>query len=163
MPMFFFSDNKIIETKLEGLESKLNDFEKLSREMSASLSSAIEKIGEANQTISKCLVSHEERLKQSEKNETNVKDTLYAIRYDSEKKIEDIKKENDEEHKKIFDQIKTIDTKLDDIDKFRFKVTGAILIIGFLLGAQVLNIFITYNHPSRNGLPEEKTIIKDNT
>lgn len=161
--MFFFTGNKIIETKLEGLESKLNVFEKLSKEMSTSLSSAIEKIGEANQTISKCLVSHEERLKQSEKNETNIKDNLYAIRYDSEKKIEDIKKENDEDHKKIQDQIKSIDTKLDDSDKFRFKVTGAILIIAFLLGAQVLNIFITYNHPSHNELPAQKTIVKDNT
>ena len=72
------------ETKLALLEEKLNIYEQMMRK----IESAIEKISETSQTISKMLAIHEERLEQTSKAD----EVIISM-------VHDIKKSNTEEHK----------------------------------------------------------------
>ena len=74
------------ETKLALLEEKLSIYEKMMRK----IESAIEKIGETSQTISKMLAIHEERLEQTSKSD----EVIISM-------VHDIKKSNTEEHKHV--------------------------------------------------------------
>ena len=51
--------------KVEVLESKLDMYEDLSREMLTKLESAVEKISEGNNRIAQILTKHDERIEQS--------------------------------------------------------------------------------------------------
>lgn len=106
------------ESKLAVLESKLNIYEDLSREMLAKLESAVDKISEGNNRIAMILAKHDERIEQSMKS-----DTLII------KMIEDMKENNDK-------RISKIETTLEELNKFKWQLGGiatiAVVIIGFL-------------------------------
>jgi hypothetical protein len=53
------------DSKVAVLESKLNIYEDLSREMLSKLESAVEKISEGNNRIAQILTKHDERIEQS--------------------------------------------------------------------------------------------------
>ncbi len=73
-------------SKIAVLESKLDMYESLSREMLDKLESAVEKISEGNNRIATILTKHDERIEQSIKT-----DELLI------KMIEDMKSENKED------------------------------------------------------------------
>ena len=90
------------ESKLAVLESKLGIYEDLSREMLSKLESAVDKISEGNNRIATILAKHDERIEQSIKS-----DTLIV------KMIEDMKKENKEDHNIVIKRIEALEKVVD--------------------------------------------------
>ena len=113
------------ESKLAVLESKLNIYEDLSREMLSKLESAVDKISEGNNRIAMILAKHDERIEQSIKS-----DTLII------KMIEDMKAENKEDHIIVIKRIEKLETVVDELKKFRWQfgaiLAAAIIIIGMI-------------------------------
>ncbi len=107
-------------SKLAVLESKLNIYEDLSREMLSKLESAVEKISEGNSRIATILTKHDERIEQSIKT-----DELII------KMVEDIKQENKEDHVKVVTRLEKLETKVEDLAKFRWIIAGAAILLSF--------------------------------
>jgi septal ring factor EnvC (AmiA/AmiB activator) len=125
-----FSDN----SKVAVLESKLDIYEDLSREMLSKLESAVEKISEGNNRIAQILTKHDERIEQSMKT-----DSLII------KMIDELKVESEKDHKVIHDRIDRIQAELKSLSKFRWQagaiVAAAVLIVG--AGSRIAPIFLT--------------------
>ncbi len=124
--------------KLDVLESKLNIYETLSREMLDKLENAVDKISESNQRIANILAKHDERIEQSIKT-----DELIV------KMIEEVKDGNSKEHRAVQERIAAVEKTVDDLLKFRWQaaavVGAAVLVIG--LGVPFLDnlISMAYN------------------
>lgn len=112
--------------KLNVLESKLNIYESLSREMLDKLETAVDKISDANQRIANILTKHDERIEQSIKT-----DELII------KMIEDVKHQNSREHSVVVKRLETVESNIIELSKFKWQaaaLTGAaILIVGFVV------------------------------
>jgi FtsZ-binding cell division protein ZapB len=117
------------ESKLAVLESKLSIYEDLSREMLSKLESAVDKISEGNSRIATILAKHDERIEQSMKN-----DALLV------KMIDEMKEDNDREHKEIADKFEKIETKLEDLKKFRWQAGGVLAFV--VVGIGIMNAFV---------------------
>jgi hypothetical protein len=105
------------ETKLALLEEKLNIYEQMMRK----IESAIEKISETSQTISKMLAIHEERLEQTSKSD----EVIISM-------VHDIKKSNTEEHKNVIERVEEVEKTVGDLLKFRWQVaaiSGAVVLV----------------------------------
>jgi Rad3-related DNA helicase len=120
--MFNNAINKEL-AKLDVLESKLNIYETLSREMLDKLENAVDKISESNQRIANILTKHDERIDQSIKT-----DELLV------KMIEDVKHQNSEEHKAVIKRIETVENNITELSKFKWQaaalVGAAVLLMG---------------------------------
>lgn len=112
--------------KLDVLESKLNIYESLSREMLDKLETAVDKISDANQHIANILAKHDERIEQSIKT-----DELII------KMIEDVKGQNSKEHATVIKRLETVEANVADLSKFKWQaaalVGAAILIVGLVV------------------------------
>lgn len=117
------------DSKLAVLESKLGIYEDLSREMLSKLEAAVDKISEGNSRIATILAKHDERIEQSMKN-----DALLV------KMIDEMKEDNDREHKEIADKFEKIETKLEDLKKFRWQAGGVLAFV--VVGIGIMNAFI---------------------
>ena len=117
------------ESKLAVLESKLGIYEDLSREMLSKLESAVDKISEGNSRIATILAKHDERIEQSMKN-----DALLV------KMIDEMKEDNDKEHKVISDRFNKIDEKIESLVKFRWQVGGVLAVA--VVAVTVINAFL---------------------
>jgi len=122
------------DSKVAVLESKLNIYEDLSREMLSKLEAAVEKISEGNNRIAQILTKHDERIEQSMKT-----DTLII------KMIEEVKVQSDKDHKIIHERIDKIQEELKGISKFRWQagaiVAAVVLIVG--AGSRIAPFFLT--------------------
>lgn len=109
--------------KLAVLESKLDIYEDLSKEMLDKLERAVEKISEGNNRIAQVLAKHEERLEQSDR-----ADTLII------KMIEEMKSQNTKEHSAVITRIENVESRVNDLATFRWITVGigtaAVAIIG---------------------------------
>ena len=124
-----FSDPKVAV-----LESKLDMYEDLSREMLAKLESAVEKISEGNNRIAQILTKHDERIEQTMKS-----DELII------KMIDEIKANEEKNHKNIHERIDRIQVDIKAFSKFRWQV-GGVLIVGALIigaGSRILPFLLT--------------------
>ena len=124
-----FSDSKIAV-----LESKLNIYEDLSREMLTKLEAAVEKISEGNNRIAQILTKHDERIEQSMKT-----DSLII------KMIDELKEESEKDHKVIHERIDRLQADLKGVSKFRWQA-GAIvaaLVLVVSAGSHIAPIFLT--------------------
>lgn len=132
--------------KVAVLESKLDIYEDLSREMLAKLESAVDKISEGNSRIATILAKHDERIEQSIKND----DLLVKL-------IDEMKYDNDEEHKEIEARFDRIEQKLEELAKFRWQAGGvlALSVLLITLGVTFVDNFVQM--PYNGGSP---TIIK---
>lgn len=101
-----------LDTKVAILEERLNVYE----QMMGRIDSAIEKISETNQNISKMLAVHEERLGQSGKSDT----IIISM-------IEDVKKNITYEYLQLDTKVNGLEVKVDDLFKFRWQVVGVIV------------------------------------
>ena len=114
------------ESKLAVLESKLNIYEDLSREMLSKLEAAVEKISEGNSRIANILAKHDERIEQSIKT-----DELII------KMIEDVKDANSKEHAAVIKRLETVENNVSELSKFRWQtvaLSGAVvLVIGLVV------------------------------
>lgn len=135
--MFNNSINKEL-AKLDVLESKLNIYETLSREMLDKLENAVDKISESNQRIANILAKHDERIEQS------IKTDDLIIRM-----IEEVKESNSKEHKTVTDRIKAVEDSVAELSKFKWQaaalVGAAVLFMGMVVPFVDNMIGMTYN------------------
>lgn len=117
------------ESKLAVLESKLSIYEDLSREMLSKLEAAVDKISEGNSRIATILAKHDERIEQSMKN-----DALLV------KMIDEMKEDNDKEHRQIEERFNKIDEKIEELKKFRWQTGGFLAFVIVIIG--VINAFV---------------------
>jgi DNA helicase IV len=111
-------------SKVDVLESKLNMYEDLSREMLAKLESAVEKISEGNNRIAQILTKHDERIEQSMKT-----DSLII------KMIDEMKEQEEKNHRIIHERIDRIQVEIKAFSKFRWQVGGVLIVTALLIGA----------------------------
>lgn len=128
------------DSKLAVLESKLSIYEDLSREMLSKLEAAVDKISEGNSRIATILAKHDERIEQSIKT-----DELLI------KMIDEIKEDNQKEHKEIEQKFEKIESKLEELSKFRWQAGGIIAVIVVLLGFVVPFVDKTFQMPYNGG------------
>jgi FtsZ-binding cell division protein ZapB len=112
------------DSKVAVLESKLNIYEDLSREMLTKLEAAVEKISEGNNRIAQILTKHDERIEQSMKT-----DTLII------KMIDELKEESENDHKVIHERIDRLQAEIKAFSKFRWQVGGVLVVVGLLISA----------------------------
>lgn len=134
------------ESKLAVLESKLGIYEDLSREMLAKLEAAVDKISEGNSRIATILAKHDERIEQSIKT-----DELLI------KMIDEIKEDNQKEHREIEEKFEKIESKLDELSKFRWQVGGVVAVAVVLLGIVVPFVDKTFPMPYNGGIQQTQT------
>lgn len=115
-----FSQSSSQLSKVAVLESKLDIYESLSREMLAKLEAAVDKISEGNSRIATILTKHDERLEQSSKTDE------LLIRM-----IEEVKNDNSKDHSKVIQRIEKIEQKVEDITKFRWLIVGVFVLVSF--------------------------------
>ena len=131
--------------KLDVLESKLNIYESLSREMLDKLENAVDKISEGNSRIATILAKHDERIEQSIKT-----DDLMI------KMIEDVKNANLEEHKSVIKRLEKVETNINELSKFKWQaaalVGAAVLLIGLVVPFVDNMIGMPYNGGSEHPL-----------
>jgi hypothetical protein len=125
-----FSDN----SKVAVLESKLNMYEDLSREMLAKLESAVEKISEGNNRIAQILTKHDERIEQSMKT-----DSLII------KMIDELKDTEEKNSRILHERIDKIEIEIDSLSKIKWQVGAAAAVIALLIGAgsRIVPFFLT--------------------
>ena len=124
-----FSDSKVAQ-----LEAKLDIYEDLSREMLAKLENAVDKISEGNARIATILAKHDERIEQSIKS-----DDLII------KMIDEIKANEEKNHKIIHGRIDKIQEEIKGFAKFRWQVGGVFIVAALIIGAgsRVAPFFLT--------------------
>lgn len=111
------------DVRLAVLEEKLVVYEDLSKEMLSKLEAAVDKISEANQNVAKILVRHEERLDQSIQSDTAIM-----------KLLEELRSANRREAKDMETKINTLNSKVEDLARFKWIVAGILLVVGVIAG-----------------------------
>ena len=111
------------DVRLAVLEEKLDVYEELSKEMLAKLETAVDKISEANQNVAKILVRHEERLDQTIQSDNAIM-----------KLLEELKKSHEKDAKETEDKIVILNTRVDELSKFRWIFAGILLVVGIIAG-----------------------------
>ena len=131
--------------KLDVLESKLNIYESLSREMLDKLENAVDKISEGNSRIATILAKHDERIEQS------LKTDEIMIRM-----IEDVKHSNSEEHKAVIKRLEKVEANVNELSKFKWQaaalVGASVLLIGLVVPFIDNMIGMPYNGGSEHSL-----------
>jgi len=117
------------QAKVAVLESKLDIYEDLSREMLAKLESAVDKISEGNSRIATILAKHDQQIEQ------NAKSDALLI-----KMIDEIKERDEKEHEIMFAKFEKIETKLQELSKFRWQVGGVLAVTVILIST--INAFV---------------------
>ena len=124
-----FSDPKVAV-----LESKLDMYEDLSREMLSKLESAVEKISEGNNRIAQILTKHDERIEQTMKS-----DELII------KMIDEIKATEERNHEILHGRIDKLQVEIKAFSKFRWQVGGVLIVSALIIGAgsRIVPMFLT--------------------
>ena len=125
-----FSDN----SKVAVLESKIDMYEELSKEMLAKLESAVAKISEGNARIATILAKHDERIEQSIKS-----DELLI------KMIDEIKETEEKNQEILHQRIDKIEEEIKAFSKFRWQIGGVLVVAALLIGAgsRIVPMFLT--------------------
>jgi gas vesicle protein len=111
-----FNPNTSADTKIAVLEERLSSYETMMRK----IDEAIQLMGKTSLNISKMLAVHEERIEQCTKTDDFVS-----------KIISELKEENKEQHKKVSEKIQSLETKVEDLVKFRWIIAGAVILLSF--------------------------------
>lgn len=117
------------QAKVAVLESKLDIYEDLSREMLAKLESAVDKISEGNSRIATILAKHDQQIEQ------NAKSDALLI-----KMIDEIKERDEKEHQQMFERFEKLETKLQELSKFRWQVGGVFAVAVIVIST--INAFV---------------------
>ena len=129
--------------RLSVLESKVNIYEELSKEMLGKLENAVATISENSGKVAVILERHENRLKESDKNDALIIQML-----------EDVKVANTKEHKAVIERIEKVESKVSDLYKFRWVAVG--IAIAAVAALQAPGIFRGILTP-----PPETVIIQE--
>ena len=121
-------------SKVAVLESKLDMYEELSKEMLSKLETAVEKISEGNNRIATILAKHDERIEQSIKS-----DELII------KMIDELKETEEKNNKIIHDRIDRLQVEIKAFSKFRWQVGGVLVVAALMIGAgsRIVPMFLT--------------------
>ncbi len=111
-----FNQNTSSDTKIAVLEERLSSYEMMMRR----IDEAIQLMGKSSQNISKMLAVHEEKIDNCGKTDEMISNM-----------INDMKEENKEQHKKVSEKIESLETKLEELAKFRWIIAGAAILISF--------------------------------
>jgi len=111
------------------LESKLDIYEDLSREMLAKLEAAVDKISEGNSRIATILARHDQQIEQ------NAKSDQLLI-----KMIDEIKERDEKEHEIMFTKFDQIENKIQELSKFRWQVGGVLAVTVIFIST--INAFV---------------------
>ncbi|MEK9698187.1 MAG: hypothetical protein VW270_20635 [Candidatus Poseidoniales archaeon] len=135
--------------KLAVLESKLDIYEDLSKEMLDKLERAVSTISENSNRVSVILERHESRLDESERT-----DSLII------KMIEEVKEQEEKNHKILHDRIDKIQKKVDSNQKF---VVGAGAVLATLvavlqIAAPIIEVLTSQNQTGMIGGPQSASI-----
>jgi len=124
----------MFDSKVAALETKLDIYEELSREMLTKLETAVDKISEGNTRIAEILAKHEERIEQSIKS-----DELII------KMIDELKDNSEKNNQIIHGRIDKVQEELKSLSKFRWQVGGVLIVAALIIGAgsRVAPIFLT--------------------
>ena len=93
------------------------------------LEAAVDKISEGNARIATILAKHDQQIEQNAKS-----DQLLV------KMIDEIKDRNEKEHAIIFEKFDRIETKLQELSKFRWQVGGVLAVAVILIST--INAFV---------------------
>ena len=106
--------------------------------MMRKIESAIEKIGETSQNISKMLAIHEEKIEHTSKSDNAIIQM-----------VNDIKKTNIDDHTAVVERLSTMEKTIGDLLKFRWQVaaiSGAVVLLVGLVVPLVDNMLgMSYN------------------
>ncbi len=106
-------------SKVAVLESKLEIYEDLSKEMLTKLEAAVDKISEGNNRIAQILTKNDERIDQTMKTDAIII-----------KMIDEIKLTNEKTHIIIHERIDNVQLEMKNLLKFRWQLSG-VLILAF--------------------------------
>ena len=133
--------------KLAVLESKLDIYEDLSKEMLDKLERAVATISENSNRVAVILERHENRLNESDKNDQLI------IRM-----LEDVKTQNTKEHQSVLKRIETVENRVNDLATFRWIAVGigtaAMVVLG---SAQLFGSVLTLPQKSDKVSAVERT------
>lgn len=109
------------ETKIAILEERINVYE----QMMTRIDTAIQKIGETSQNISKMLAIHNEKIEQCSRTDNLIVNM-----------IEDIKKTSKEQHEEISrelgERIETVEEKVEEVVKIKWMTVGCGVLLAIL-------------------------------
>ncbi len=111
-----FNQNTSADTKIAVLEERLSSYEVMMRK----IDEAIQIMGKTSQNISKMLAVHDERIDQCHKAD----DYIGRV-------IEELRLENKDQHEAVSERIEKIETKLEEVIKFRWIIIGVFAVISF--------------------------------
>ena len=111
-----FNPNASTDTKIAVLEERLSSYEVMMRK----IDEAIQIMGKTSQNISKMLAVHEERIEQCHKAD----DYIGRV-------IEELRLENKDQHESVSERIEKIETKLEEVVKFRWVIIGIFAVVSF--------------------------------
>lgn len=103
--------------KIAVLEQKLLDFSNIVHK----LDDAIQKLSEVNTNITRMLAVHDERIEQCNKS-----DSILI------KMIDEIKKENEDDHQQVIKRIESIEDKVLEINKIKWMTVGCGVLLAIL-------------------------------
>ncbi len=112
--------NPTTETKLALLEERLSVYEQMMKK----IESAIEKISETSQTISKMLAIHDEKIEQHERTDNSLSRMIYEM-----------KEENEDNCKKVSDRIDKIELEVKEVGKIKWMTVGCGVLLAVLTTA----------------------------
>jgi len=100
--------------------------------MMRKIDEAIQLMGKTSQNISKMLAVHDEKIEQCGKTDEMISSM-----------IDELKKENKEQHNLVSEKIKVLETKIEEIAKFRWIILGAAIVLSFIFSQSsvVVDIF----------------------
>jgi len=108
--------------RLAVLESKLDIYEDLSKEMLDKLEKAVATISDNSNKVAIILERHENRLNESDKNDAIII-----------KMLDEVKLSNSLENKAVIQRIEKIENKVSDLYKFRWQIGGVLAVVMFVL------------------------------
>jgi chromosome segregation ATPase len=128
-----FNQNTSSDTKIAVLEERLSSYELMMKK----IDEAIQIMGKTSQNISKMLAVHEEKIEQCGKSDNMIVNMIHEL-----------KEENREQHEAVSDRMRTLESKVEEIAKFRWIIVGSVVILSFVFSqsSTVIDI-LTPNTP----------------
>jgi chromosome segregation ATPase len=131
-----FNQNTTADTKIAVLEERLSSYELMLNK----IDEAIQMMSKTSQNISKMLAVHEEKIEQCARTDEMVTRTINELR-----------EENKSQHKEVEDKIGKLESKIDDIGKFRWILVGVAIFISFIFSnsSTVIDVLTPAPTPAR--------------
>ena len=126
----------------------------------AKIDETIEKISESTYTVSKLLAVHNERINNLEKDnddtnkeikditdrmEKNTKEILKELSSMEERiedRIDETREQSTDQHKALSEKVDKLDTRLNELEKWRWYIGGGLALIAFVIGKS--DLFLSF-------------------